>query len=210
LGVAWLHLIAKYVEFSVIDEPVVDSLLGGFDLCINSRWIGLRELALDPTNPPVGVGKAGNPQWMPLTTRRSRAGATLRHAALAVFHFAVLDILITLIRTLGWDTVGRSDPPPNAIDRFVHHTTFIFAPTDSAIPSWLILFMAQLAVGVGVWQGLVAAYHTFGLVAVGSGLYDVAAWEIDLFNRPWASDSLIDFWGRGWHQLFRVSLARPR
>jgi hypothetical protein len=70
---------------------------------------------------------------------------------------------------------------------------------------WVVLLISELCIGIGVWQALSLGYHFFAMLCVGSGLYEVDAWEVNFFDQWWKADSLLELWGRGWHQIFRVS-----
>jgi hypothetical protein len=48
-------------------------------------------------------------------------------------------------------------------------------------------------------------YHAVATVAIASTIWPSAAWDVDLFDRPFAATSVIDLWGRRWHQVTRVS-----
>jgi hypothetical protein len=77
-------------------------------------------------------------------------------------------------------------------------------PLEMPCPTFLTESVITLAVGTTVWQGLVGGYHLFALIAILAG-WEVESWEVDLMDQPWKSESLLDMWGRRWHQLFRVS-----
>lgn len=117
------------------------------------------------------------------------------------------DTLLHLLRYFGKDTVGRSDVPIGGVERFYSDPFIIFG---YRAPSLLVDLVVKAAIGGGVFNMLILGYHAAAFVMVGSGLYEVEAWETDLFKGPLGSESLLDFWGKGWHQIFRVSPPRRR
>jgi len=78
----------------------------------------------------------------------------------------------------------------------------LFDPTLSFVPrcAWATLY--TLCGGVVVFATVDVAYHISMLV--GRVLLRQAAWQWPpLFDRPWTSTSIKDFWGFRWHQFFR-------
>jgi hypothetical protein len=148
-------------------------------------------------------------RWLPMpTVRRTRSQATLRHARLTATYYLVLDTMLCLLRSLGKSTIGRPDAPPSATHIFIHKNVYSLLPRSTLsvhVHPWVVLLISELCIGVGVWQALSLGYHFFAMLCVGSGLYEVEAWEVDLFDQWWKADSLLELWGRGWHQIFRVS-----
>jgi hypothetical protein len=56
--------------------------------------------------------------------------------------------------------------------------------------------------GICIYTGINTIYHLFtvlGVLFLGQGPSD---WPV-LFNSPLSATSLVDFWGKRWHQLFR-------
>jgi hypothetical protein len=234
-GIASLHLIGKYVEFGVIEGPVLDrwvqagtrsKILGAIDLSINSRWVGLgsvgigapkAELApqngLQSADGGVVVHGKATPRefqperWLPyVSDNRTRTQATIRHVYHYIIHYIATDILMTLI-WLATDTIGNPNPVEGSMTKLVESYGFVLLPLHfpTLAPNWLIFIMVELGVGAYVWQAISCGYHFFAALAVGLGIYEVEAWEIDHFDAPWKADSLLDMWGKRWHQMFRVS-----
>jgi hypothetical protein len=142
------------------------------------------------------------------TVRRTRSQATLRHARLTATHYLVLDTMLCLLRSLGKSTIGRPDAPPNATRIFIYKNVYTLLPRSTLlvpVHPWVVLLISELCIGIGVWQALSLGYHFFAMLCVGSGLYEVDAWEVNFFDQWWKADSLLELWGRGWHQIFRVS-----
>jgi len=229
-GIAALHLIAKYVEFGVIQGPVQDrwikagtrsKVLGAFDIAINSRWGGLGPVGImtksqegsGPSNTIQSKGKGTavkfeQERWLPyVNIDRTRLQATMRHLQHALVHYITIDTLMGLIDLFGEGTIANPHYTPNSIPTFINTHTFTLLPHFYPLtpPTWVIWSVVELSVAAGVWQGISWGYHFFGFLGVGSGLYEVEAWEIDHFDAPWKADSLLDMWGKRWHQMFRVS-----
>lgn len=147
------------------------------------------------------------PAWVvkpPL--RLSRSQAVLRHFIIFFRNYTICDTMLSLLRAYGSDTIGSSTPVPHALYQFSHKNAFIVFPKVAGgfiAPRWLADLAAVICVAVCVWLALSMAYHFLAAIAVGTGLYEAEAWEVDLFDDPLAADSLLDFWGRRWHQFFR-------
>ena len=246
VGVGTLHLFGKYVEFALLHGPIEDKyikrgrsrLLAAFDLPINSRWLGLRELDSKGASSRVSDGEANShvedvseavrphangralksttPAQLPTTSpRRTRLEASVRHLNLFFIHFTMTAFLCILLREVGSDTIGNARGIPNSVNRFLSENTFVLLPflsESSSLskiplffpPSWIIEIIIEWFGFLVVWQTLVMGFRFVALLGVASGLYEVEAWETDLFNAPWKAESLIDMWGKRWHQLFRV------
>ena len=231
LGIAYLHLGAKYVEFGLLKQPINDPylsrgrrrFLSAIDLAINSRMVGLGPVALDENIPNLNqngtkavdgavqiegkVYPGSRERWLPhVGCGRSRLQACLRHATHSYFHFVVLDTLLILLRHFGPDTVGNPNGHPNALSIFVSSKPYILFPRYYPLhpPPWVIEVIAEFSLAVGLWQGISWGYHFFALCAVGSGLWETESWEVDMFDAPWNADSLLDLWGRRWHQVSGV------
>ncbi|ORY23420.1 hypothetical protein BCR39DRAFT_549199 [Naematelia encephala] len=262
LGIAMLHISAKYVEYSFTSKPIIDPyfaagrrgrIVAAIDLAINSRMVGLGQTYIDlprfeqdprldselkleseakldseprleqqskpkltqDADGGVRTSNGSVPQrlsptkaekWLPYpTVHRTRPQAIFRHFRNMVIHYIVLDTLLVLLRQWGSETIGNLHGCPNSIPKFLSSNTFYFFPGTLNIlaPKMLVLIVMLLSLAIGVWQGLLLGYHSFALVAVGSGVYEVEAWEVDFMDAPWKGDSLLDLWGRRWHQLFR-------
>ena len=69
------------------------------------------------------------------------------------------------------------------------------------IPTWITELICEINLALGLWQGIEWGYHSFALLAVGSGIWETESWEVDMFDAPWKADSMMDLWGRRWHQV---------
>ncbi|WRT65544.1 uncharacterized protein IL334_002489 [Kwoniella shivajii] len=164
--------------------------------------------------------------WLPWPkVKRTRTQAFIRHLSIAIKNYIIFDTFLYMIRYFGSNTIGSNLPVSNALYRFSHENTFIIFPsihffdledsgqvsgrkqmgmgTGIIAPWYLVEFAVELSVAVGVWLGISAGYHFLGAICVGTGFWETESWEIDLFDNPLKADSLLDFWGRRWHQFFR-------
>jgi len=151
--------------------------------------------------------------WLPKptsSTPRTRPQALKRHALLALRGLWIIDSLLALERYVAADTLGNPLGRNDAMRTFTRLNQIKLlpgTPLEMPCPTFLTESVITLAVGTTVWQGLVGGYHLFAFFAIIAG-WEVESWEVDLMDSPWKSDSLLDMWGRRWHQLFRVSCSR--
>jgi len=207
-----------------------------FDLAINSRMVGLGRIDLDnraaskQTKSPNanqldgadgGVQVEGHviphhrERWLPYTAHpdRSRLRATFRHAIHSAFHFFIFDTMLALLWKFGGSTIANATGTPNALQAFVDRTSFVLFPRSASpirVPTLAVEIVVELSLAAAIWQAISSAYHALAALLVGAGLWEVQSWEVDLFDAPWKADSILDLWGRRWHQIFRVSLPLPR
>ncbi|WVQ74502.1 hypothetical protein IAR50_004103 [Cryptococcus sp. DSM 104548] len=232
------YLEFAFIKGTLIDQYWEDKgrhwIVSAFDVCTNARWIGLDPVDLDSKKIEMGVKgskvdargsrvatgadvKSGGkvvprrqyPPWVIVpTSLPSRSRATFRHLTIAFRNYVISDILLSLLRSFGSNSIGSSTPVPNALRRFSGDNTFVLFPklgNGLESPRWATEMAAVIAVALCVWMGLSMGYHAIAGVMVGTGLFEVEAWEIDLFDAPLKADSLLDFWGHRWHQFFRHS-----
>jgi hypothetical protein len=148
--------------------------------------------------------------WLPRPdgVTRTRSQAMKRHLFLGLQSLWIIDFLLTLERYVASTTLGNPYGTKHAVKTFVNSNQIMLLPGTSLeipCPTLLTETIITISVGTTVWQGLVGGYHLFALGALCVG-WEVEAWEVDLMDQPWKADSLLDMWGRRWHQLFRVGL----
>ena len=78
----------------------------------------------------------------------------------------------------------------------------IFDPTLSMVPRFASAALYAVCGGAAVFASTDGLYHISTLVGRILLRQSACQWP-PLFNRPWTSTSITDFWGRRWHQLFR-------
>lgn len=219
-----MHLAAKYVEFALIQGPIIDPYisrgrsryLAAVDLAINSRMVGLGRMQRGGNKPGTedgGVQVDGRviphhkERWLPFTHRhRTRLQSVRRHVTHALVHYVVFDTILAFMWNFGASTIADARGVPSAVETFLDTTRFVLFPRFGAVPvpTLIVEVIVELSLGAGIWQGISMGYHSFAALAVGSCLWEVESWEVDIFDAPWKADSLLDMWGRRWHQLFRV------
>lgn len=232
LGITYLHLGFQYVEFALLERPVIDPyitkarsrIISALDLSINSRIVGLGPVGLggptshakqsastagaDGADGGVNIGGKESPEnherWLPyVDTGRSRFQACLRHVIHSYVHFVVFDTLMHLARYYGSGTLNQPDGYPDALDALMSIKSFVLLPRTYPIrlPNSIVEIACELSLAAGVWQSLSWGYHLIAFLLVGSGFWETESWEVDLFDAPWKADSLMDLWGKRWHQV---------
>ncbi|EIW69062.1 hypothetical protein TREMEDRAFT_15322, partial [Tremella mesenterica DSM 1558] len=149
-----------------------------------------------------------HPRYLPTRPahRLTRSQAVWRHARLALFQYTINDFLLTLLQVYGSNSIADPHGCPNALYKFSHEhkfQVFPYTPFSFNSPVWLVELSMELSVGLAVYLGLSQGYHFLAALAVGSGMWETESWEVDLFDSPWKADSVLDLWGKRWHQLFR-------
>jgi hypothetical protein len=131
----------------------------------------------------------------------SRAGALARHALHVATHYCVLDTFLAFLRLTGPELAPGG---PGTLERFALSTHFIGLPDilPFRVPAGLVAICIEACVPIVIWQGLNLGYHAFAVALLLAG-WEVQSWDVDLFDAPWRADSIIDLWGRRWHQVFR-------
>ena len=56
---------------------------------------------------------------------------------------------------------------------------------------------------LAIWGFLSVWYHFVAFLCIASGYWEPEVWDIDVFDAPLKSTSLMQLWGRRWHQVFR-------
>ncbi|ORX36319.1 hypothetical protein BD324DRAFT_628280 [Kockovaella imperatae] len=157
-------------------------------------------------------------RWLPYTlAHRTRLQASIRHLTLAVTHYLVVNTLIEFLHIVAPETIGNSSGVKGSVPKFILTHRLIVFPWLQAVPFkslniepilapvWLTETVTEAFIAIIAWQGLSWGYRMVAVVAIASGIYEVEAWEVDLFDQPWKADSILNMWGRRWHQIFRRS-----
>jgi hypothetical protein len=147
--------------------------------------------------------------WLPPPTRPiSRTSAVARHFRIFLVSYITLDTLLVLLSRFGKTTIALPGGSPNALKRFLDTNHFVLFPKLDQpidIPRKGVEVILMGAVGIAVYVALQMMFHFVAFCGIASGIWDVKAFEVDYMNSPWKADSLLDLWGRRWHQQFRVS-----
>lgn len=78
----------------------------------------------------------------------------------------------------------------------------IFLPSLSPLPRYTLSTLIHIQTGVQALAAINTTYDILTLFGVGVLGQSPSLWP-PLFDNPWISDSLHDFWGRRWHQTMR-------
>ncbi|BEI83364.1 hypothetical protein CcaverHIS002_0312320 [Cutaneotrichosporon cavernicola] len=209
----YIQFMLKSIEFAFLKGPIRDPSnpprsRAAWDLLVNHRMIGLGNVGLDVSpgipNAKVPVGYVERHLQNCLGPRpTSRIGSVWRHARYAAAMYVSLDVCFSIMRR--GDAIFRQPyGGPNVLETFAYGNNFFFCPgvLDWQIPNYAIKILVQLAILAVVWMAFEGLYQLFATVQVALGA-PVKAWDPNLFGAPWNSDSLIDLWGKRWHQTFR-------
>ena len=160
---------------------------------------------------------ANRERWLPYPSiQRTRLQACLRHLGLFTVHYIVVDSLVGYLHVVSKDTIADARGSHAVVAKmistnefillpFLQHAPFAFLNVPKIHPPvWFIETTIEAFIALIVWQSLSMGYRAIAFVMVGSGFYETDAWEVDLFDQPWKADSILNMWGRRWHQIFRV------
>ncbi|KAL1409378.1 hypothetical protein Q8F55_003361 [Vanrija albida] len=132
---------------------------------------------------------------------RYRNTALLRHGVLAAGHFASLGLVVGLARQYDGPVLSWTD-----LAGILTGATPSAALAATLLVS-LGLLVAQISALPAAAYFLISGfYHLAALATIGTGRLETESWDIDLFGKPWAPTSVLDFWGRQWHQVLRHQL----
>ena len=162
------------------DDPgdLKKALWNAFDLSFNLRGIGW--------NWPY-IGLQIPPETRPTETAPAFAWAVLTSA---IKHALLLDVLQYIIQSLSPSTFGS--PAGGTI--FVSSLPPFYRYTYSSFVSLLSGLVIYCAIQVG--------YDFCTLIGIILFRQYPSQWP-PIFNEPWRSTSLSEFWAQRWHQLFR-------
>jgi hypothetical protein len=228
LHLGFKYMLFALLRNPVVDPYAANGrwrIISLIDLCINSRMLGYGNVGLAPKADDKLKGKAvpvvdstiSNPSNTaaasrlplpesvtpsPVKPTRTRFEACMRHSQHFLTHYIVVDTLLYLLGIFGPTTIGSPTGYKGSIHQFTLDNQFHFLPSTLGIPvpTWVVVVTIELATAAVVWQGLSMGYHAFALMALGVG-WEVECWEVDLFDQPWRADSVLDLWGRRWHQV---------
>lgn len=78
----------------------------------------------------------------------------------------------------------------------------IFISSLPMFQRYAISTFIHIATGCGLMEGFHVIYHLYAVIDVGLLNNTPTAWP-PIFDHPWRSHSLHDFWARRWHQILR-------
>ncbi|WWC87713.1 uncharacterized protein L201_002605 [Kwoniella dendrophila CBS 6074] len=161
--------------------------------------------------PDIKKSKKAKDSWLPWPKiKRTKFESLTRHLWITIRNYVIFDTFLYLIRYFGSETIGSDLPVKNALYRFTHENTFYILPilkqygfSPIKVHWFLVDIMISMNVATGVWLGIAMGYHLFAFLTIITNLFEVENWEIDIFDSPFMGDSLLDIWGKRWHQFFR-------
>ncbi|KAF9238546.1 hypothetical protein BU15DRAFT_47710 [Melanogaster broomeanus] len=121
---------------------------------------------------------------------RSRAAFVLWSALCYAFYMLAFDATVQVIRVFS----------PESLDSVTGGSIY-----DPSLPHVLQLLRSLVISGVAmftIYFGMEWYYHLLGMLCVIAFQQHPSQWP-PLFDSPWLSTSLSEFWGRRWHQIFR-------
>ncbi|GMK56624.1 hypothetical protein CspeluHIS016_0304640 [Cutaneotrichosporon spelunceum] len=167
---------------------------------------------IDTGTKPHKPDSGTDPQTVPSSLKRlwshrpsSRAGAISRHALHAATHYVVLDTFFAFLQHTGRELAPGG---PGTLEHYVLQSRFVALPDAlggvlaTHVPAGVLAVCIEACVPIVIWQGLNLGYHVVAAAFLVGG-WEVMSWDVDLFDAPWRADSIIDLWGRRWHQMFR-------
>lgn len=162
---------------------------------------------------PVKVGQVSTPAagpHLPQATGRptDRADSVRRHIFNIVWRFALIDIVCTHLRVMGHDTIQLAGGMPGVVDAFTSRVgirLLPLLPINVEVPSFMLAILAELVIPTVVCLWIAIVFHAAATIAVASTFWEPASWDVDMFDAPFLATSLIDGWGKRWHQVLRVS-----
>ncbi len=138
-----------------------------------------------------GLGwKFGKGVPIPEDRRSRERGAFLRETAItAIIHWCLLDAVLSTLSLLP----GVGTPPGGSI----------YYDKLSPVPRHLLAFaLTTISGGIGLLSSMIMEYSVLTIFAVVVRGHSPSSWP-PLFDHPWKSTSVHDFWGKRWHQGLR-------
>jgi len=166
--------------------------------------------AAQKTKPPrtkVSTPPAGTHLPPAIGRPTERAEAIRRHFFNVVWRFIAVDALSTHIRIMGHDTIFRPGGMPGVAEAFASRAGISVLPMlriPLEVPLFVINILGELVIPAFVCLWIALIYHAAAILALVSTIWEPAAWDVDLFDSPFCPTSLIDLWGKRWHQVLRV------
>lgn len=145
-----------------------------------------------------------------LTQEEVNRKALRVHARYALIHWVILDLLTFSFQTLGRRGIGspRGGSIYASADTVVRcvqqHIPSLFRTAYGPTITWLIrqlhIVFIHFATGMAFYQGLCFGYHLAALGGLFIFRQDAGQWP-RLMNQPLMADSILQFWGKRWHQV---------
>lgn len=203
--------------------------VAALDLVMNQRHLGLGNVGLDSGNgppnrevKPLRPAEDGKPAELPYIARHNRhyrrrprpttrPGSAMRHLWKTARLYVMMDIVFALSRAVGPHAIAPPGGLP-LIEKYGHvmdgwdaESLGILLPSTLRIPihNFVLRVGMALVPPFMIWGFLSIWYHAVAFGCIASGLWEPDSWDVDVFDAPLRSTSLMELWGRRWHQLFR-------
>ncbi|WOO82627.1 uncharacterized protein LOC62_04G006110 [Vanrija pseudolonga] len=229
LGSLYVHTVLKYAWFALA-PGATDTLMfragrkrrsrafAALDLCLNSRYTYVEFEPREEESEKAAAGRRSSrspsppdrPTFPYTLSTASRAPVVMRHLLLGFLQILAADTLLAIVRAAGPSTLGDPNSAQGKIATFLATTGFEVIPgiidpcglneNRVELRQSVIEVLITLALGAAPYLTMNGLYRLAAGLAIGSRLWEVESWEPDLFDSPWAADSLLDFWRR-WHGI---------
>lgn len=203
-------MMLKHIQFallpSISDSYPRQRAFSAVDAVINLRWRNFRIGGAEATGYLKPKSRNAKAQSQPPKAARSRVAAVAHHARVAITQFMIMDTIQALFLALAPNTIGSPSPfPRGKVDTLLSTQLYLLPSVLPPIPVPTILLQAGIAasIGAGTWLVLSWPYHLLATFSILLGIYEPDAFDPNLFSNPFGATSLLDFWGRRWHQNFR-------
>ena len=137
-----------------------------------------------------GIGWSWSPLPRPPIDSRSSLTFFFHTLVSSIFHLVFADVTQRFVQNFGPDTIGSA----------VGGT--IFDPSLPPLHRYSRSSLITLISGFSIYAGIQAPYLLVSLFFLIFLRNSPSQWP-PIFNHPWFSTSLSQFWSRGWHQLFK-------
>lgn len=138
------------------------------------------------------------------------------HARYAFGHWVMLDFLTFAFQTVGRKGIGSPSggsiyESADSVVRLVQqHVPSLINSSHATTTTWFIrqlhIIFVHFATGMAFYQGLCLGYHLAALGGLGLLRQDAGQWP-RLMKAPLAADSLLQFWGKRWHQVRQIGFS---
>ncbi|KAI5454838.1 hypothetical protein NCC49_002120 [Naganishia albida] len=182
-------------------------------------WIGGLPVTFDPYPSHEPRTDIPSPREGERLTQRQVNRKALRvHAQYALAHWLLLDSLTFAFHTFGRHGIGSPRggsiyaSAASAVRLVQRNFPALFRTSWAPLLTWCIrqghIVFVHFCTGMAFYQGLCLGYHLAALGGLGLLGQDAGQWP-RLMDRPLMADSLLQFWGKRWHQIFRQAFVAP-